>query len=703
MHAYRQTIAFLLLAVAAQAATFNSDGSQSDVQAKMNLATGSGDIVTLPAGTFNWSSGVTWTAPAGATLIGAGTSATGGGDQTIIVDNLAANSPLIDITIPATGVFRFTGITVRGGTGTLKDEEGVVRFIGPSASVGQIRVDHCTFNQHTYSAPGSAHMPVFANLKGVVDNCILNYYANGSSFIYRNGTSGNGDEVWAADTGFGTDDFIYFEDCEINGGAASLDASSFPSRMWDASEGGKAVLRFCTLKFSSGGEIHATGHAGNGRSGRATETYGNLYAQAVNQGATGRTPRALVDAQGGTALLWGNTANTDSIESYITMSTTRRNSVTYSQSPTPNGWGYVGPVPLATGTVSVTGTAVTKTGGTDFSVLWPASTMIYIVDMVAEGVAGQEPADGPTGGISSVNSTTSITLQNGGQLGGPITGKTYTVGSAWDGNTNAYGYPALDQTGRGRGDLLTGQHPNKVNSTTGTIAWPNQALEPVYIWKNSGTPTVVTYSNGSTNLVVANRDYYEQASGIQTSPTSPFNGTVGVGWGTLANRPTTCTTGVAYFATDQGSWNTSTSNPYGVQQNGADGVLYKATATNTWTLYYEPYTYPHPLRGDQVASPTFSPVAGIYATAQNITISTTTVGATIRYTVDGSTPTSSSGTIYSTPVSISVSTTLKAVAYDGLLIDSNVTTGLYTISSGTENLTVQGTTTVTGTLTLPPP
>jgi hypothetical protein len=32
-----------------------------------------------------------------------------------------------------------------------------------------------------------------------------------------------------------------------------------------------------------------------------------------------------------------------------------------------------------------------------------------------------------------------------------------------------------------------------------------------------------------------------------------------------------------------------------VQQNGADGVLYKATATNTWTLYYEPYAYPHPL------------------------------------------------------------------------------------------------------------
>jgi hypothetical protein len=73
----------------------------------------------------------------------------------------------------------------------------------------------------------------------------------------------------------------------------------------------------------------------------------------------------------------------------------------------------------------------------------------------------------------------------------------------------------------------------------------------------------------------------------------------GVGFGTLANRPATCTAGVGYFATDQGSWNTSTSNPQGVQQNGADGLLYTCTSTDTWTLYYTPYTYPHPLNTDE--------------------------------------------------------------------------------------------------------
>lgn len=603
-----------------------SDGSVADVQAKMNLAT-AGDVVTLPAGTFEWSSGVTWTAPANVTLKGAGTSDTGGGDQSVIVDNLAANSPLIDITIGATGIFRFTGITVRGGTGVVKDEEGVVRFLGPASSVGQIRVDHCTFDQHSYSSPGSQHMPVFANLKGVVDKCVIKLFGNGGAYVYRSGASGNGNEVWAADTGFGTDDFIFFEDNVISGGAATIDANAFPSRIWDTTGGGKSVLRFNTLYFCSGGEIHATGHAGNDRSGRATETYGNLYAKIANQDATGRTPRAMVDAQGGTALLWGNTANADAIQSFILFSTVRRNSATYAQSPTPTGWGYVGPTPLATGTVNVTGTAVTLASGDNFDTGWPAGTMIHIVGMTAEGVGGQEPADGPGATIASVGSTSSLTLANGGHTGSPLTGATYTIGSAWDGNTDAYGYPALDQTGRGRGDLLTGNHPTKVNSTTGTIAWPNQALEPVYIWNNSGTPTVVPYSNGSPNLVVADRDYYEQASGIQTSPTSPFDGTSGTGWGTLANRPITCTPGVAYFATDQGVWNRSVSNPYGVQMNGACGKLYRCVTANVWEEYYEPYTYPHPLRiisevpPEQNLPPVINPPGGTYEGPVTVTIS----------------------------------------------------------------------------------
>ena len=83
-----------------------------------------------------------------------------------------------------------------------------------------------------------------------------------------------------------------------------------------------------------------------------------------------------------------------------------------------------------------------------------------------------------------------------------------------------------------------------------------------------------------------------------------------------------------------------------------------------------------------VAAPTFTPAAGAYASAQSVTIGTTTSGASIRYTTDGSTPTSTIGTLYSGPVSVASSLTLKAVAYAAGMADSAVGSAAYTISGG---------------------
>jgi hypothetical protein len=83
-----------------------------------------------------------------------------------------------------------------------------------------------------------------------------------------------------------------------------------------------------------------------------------------------------------------------------------------------------------------------------------------------------------------------------------------------------------------------------------------------------------------------------------------------------------------------------------------------------------------------VATPTFTPPAGSYSSAQPVTISTTTAGASIRYTTDGSTPSSTVGTVYVSPVVVSSSLTLKAIAYKTGMTDSTVASGVYTISSG---------------------
>ena len=67
--------------------------------------------------------------------------------------------------------------------------------------------------------------------------------------------------------------------------------------------------------------------------------------------------------------------------------------------------------------------------------------------------------------------------------------------------------------------------------------------------------------------------------------------------------------------------------------------------------------------------------------AQTVTISTTTNGATIRYTTDGSTPSEGAGTIYSAPVNITANTTLQAIAYLSAMTNSPLTSGVYTISN----------------------
>ena len=80
-----------------------------------------------------------------------------------------------------------------------------------------------------------------------------------------------------------------------------------------------------------------------------------------------------------------------------------------------------------------------------------------------------------------------------------------------------------------------------------------------------------------------------------------------------------------------------------------------------------------------VATPTFNPVAGTYPQQQSVTIGAATADATIRYTTNGTDPTASS-TVYSAPLILSSSTTLKARAFKPGLVESAVATAAYTIS-----------------------
>lgn len=79
------------------------------------------------------------------------------------------------------------------------------------------------------------------------------------------------------------------------------------------------------------------------------------------------------------------------------------------------------------------------------------------------------------------------------------------------------------------------------------------------------------------------------------------------------------------------------------------------------------------------ATPTFSVPAGTYTSIQTVAISDATVGAAIYYTTDGTTPTSAS-TVYSGPIAVSKSETLKAIATATGFSTSAVGTADYTIN-----------------------
>jgi len=82
------------------------------------------------------------------------------------------------------------------------------------------------------------------------------------------------------------------------------------------------------------------------------------------------------------------------------------------------------------------------------------------------------------------------------------------------------------------------------------------------------------------------------------------------------------------------------------------------------------------------ATPTFSPAPGSYIAAQSVTLSDTTPAAVIYYTVDGSTPTTSSP-VFSTPILVSVTTTIKTMAAASGFNNSAIATGIYTITGPT--------------------
>jgi len=239
--------------------------------------------------------------------------------------------------------------------------------------------------------------------------------------------------------------------------------------------------------------------------------------------------------------------------------------------------------------------------------------------------------------------------------------------SNWDGNNDSTGNPCIDSIGRGQSDSISGTFPTKqVDTNPGvyTGTWPNQALSPTYMFMNTYTPATGTgyWSNYAPVAIQENRDYYLDCPNSSESSCT-FDGSIngsthgGTGYGLTAARPATCTPRVGYWATD-----------YGTQ-----GGLYVCTATNTWTLYYAPYTYPHPLVGGQADTPTFNPGSESHTGTLTITISATS-GTVLCHDTSSGTQTNGDGSTCAHGTAITTNSGTNCVASSTVCGDVTVST-----------------------------
>jgi hypothetical protein len=241
------------------------------------------------------------------------------------------------------------------------------------------------------------------------------------------------------------------------------------------------------------------------------------------------------------------------------------------------------------------------------------------------------------------------------------------------------------------GSYASGQSVTLGDATPGAV---------IYYTTNGTTPTTSS-TQYTSSITVSSTETIEAiatASGYSTSAVAAATYTIGMSTQSPAATPTfspsggtytsaqtvtisDATAGAMIYYTTNGTTPTtsSTQYTYPIAVSSTETIEAIATASGYSTSAVAIATYT--ITGTTLApaaTPTFSPPSGTYTAPQTVTISDATTGATIYFTTNGTTPTTSS-TQYTGPITVSSTETIEAIATASGYSTSTVATATYTI------------------------
>jgi hypothetical protein len=375
--------------------------------------------------------------------------------------------------------------------------------------------------------------------------------------------------------------------------------------------------------------------------------------------------------------------------------------VTFNISVTGDSYDYIdmiGPVRL------------TKNGGgpgvsTGSVTVYPKATqsyMLYSLNQYGDNQAGTFDNSGIGPGYG-VNVSAPITVEVPGSVVAPpiftpVSGAYATTIPAWGNtastisstnplrvtlNTTAYPYATFYYTTDGS----TPTYP----ITGTTIAYPT-LFQPMSGLNNTlynGQPVSIPVSADETINAIAVVPGYSSPSAVSsaTFEIGPITGTPTFSpaagqYGTAqAVTISDATSGATIYYTTNGTTPTTGSSTYGSPIAVSANETLQAIATSIG-INNSPVASAAYAVGGIAATPTFSPLSGGFVGTQAVTISDSASGTTIHYTTNGATPTTSSP-VYSTPITVSVSETLEAIAAGSGYTTSAVGSSAYTITATT--------------------